>query len=459
MNKFVTLALGLLALAAIIFLAIYEPLTRSTREIAAADREGVVMRLDPARVEGIRITTGDNHLEIRRRGNDWQLGKKSKDRADKALVEQVLGVVSGLQFFDRIPGSELNDDQLSDYGLRKPKRKIEFEGGENATLFLGKDAANEDRLYVRTSQSPDVYLVGDDVLRAAFRKPEDFRDKRLTDLTSDQVDRLTVRRQEGEIELLHDATSWQITKPLRARANPQKVGEYLGRILDLRILDYVADDTGDLSAYGLMEGQNEITFFAEGSERHQTLRLGKGNTGELFGQFTARDSVYRLPAETINLLQIKPDDLRDRRLISLNPDIVDLIKIRTPQREFHLVRSGAGWTLKDGDFVRPASEAAVLALWNTLARAEVSSYTPVAGLNLADHGLTPPLLSVQLYSVLSENTPETQAGEQLITGVDFGMTKDGRLFAHLNDSPELAALPTDTLKALPTDAGLWVSPK
>ncbi|HRJ70895.1 MAG TPA: hypothetical protein PLS03_01650, partial [Terrimicrobiaceae bacterium] len=150
MNRFWTTVLCALALAAVVFLAIYEPLTRSTRENAAAVRDGLVLSLDPAKVHEIRIAASDDAIVLKRRGAGWQLGSKSKDRADAALVDRVLRAAAGLTFYDRIDGREFpNDKDWSDYGLRTPKRKIEFECGGKKTIFFGKDAANEDRLYVR----------------------------------------------------------------------------------------------------------------------------------------------------------------------------------------------------------------------------------------------------------------------------------------------------------------------
>ncbi len=460
MSRLATILLGVLALAAITFLAIYEPLTRNTRENNAAIRQGLVLALDPAKVRVIRIASGDKELLIKRRGNGWHMEGKFKDRADAALVDQLLASAASLRFFDRIAGREFKkDNDWSDYGLHKPKRKITFEGSGDPTIFLGKDGVNEDRLYVRSSESRDVYLVRDDILRTAFRDDADFRDRRLTDLAPDQVDRLIIRREGGELELLRDATGWQITKPLHARADGKKVEEYLKLLLGLRILDFVADDTGDLGPYGVAEGQNEITFFAEGKERHQTLRLGRTKPGDLFAQFTARDSVYRLPAEAADLLKVKPDALRDRRLLSLNFDIVDLIRIRVPGQEFTLRRSPAGWELKQGDSTRPASEAVVNTLWVALTTVEVSAYTPAIGVKVADLGLDPPVCSVDFLSVLSENTPETAAGEQLLAGVNFGKSLDGATYVRLNESPEVATVPEAILQALPFDPAAWLSPR
>lgn len=194
MSRWPTILLAVLAVGAVVFLAIYEPLTRSPRERDISLLYGGVLPLDPTKVQKIRIISGDSDVELRRRGNGWQLGEKSKDRADTAAVERLLQTAAQLSFFDRIDGRELpSDKDWNEYGLKNPKRRIEFEGGEKLTLYLGKDGASEDRLYVRTGDSRDVYLVSDQILRQAFRPAGDFRDRRLTDLMPAQIDRLIIR--------------------------------------------------------------------------------------------------------------------------------------------------------------------------------------------------------------------------------------------------------------------------
>ena len=459
MSRLKTIVLCALAITAIAFLAIYEPLTRSTREEVAATRQGRVLHLDPSKVREIRISTGASKFEIKRLGNGWELGTKPKDRADSALVERVLIAAAGMRYFDRIAGQEFKaDSELSDYGLRNPKRTIEFDGDDSTTLFLGKDAVTEERIYVRTNGSRDVFLVSDELLKLAFRDAADFRDRRLSDLSPDQVDRVIVRRQGGEIELLRDATGWQIVKPLRALADERKMDDFLKQLLGQRILEFVAEDSGDLSVYGIAEGRDEITFYAEGSSRHQTLRLGTDASGTLFGQFTARDSVYRLPPETLQLLRISPEVLRDRRLLPLNLDIVDMIRIRTPAKEFSLRREGDGWVVKDGAIERPASAAAVRTLADAVSMAKVSAYDTVADGKFAAFGLERPRCTVAFFSVLSENTPETRAGEQLIASVTIGKSENGRLFVQIGETPEVLAVPEAILNAIPLDPAAWISP-
>jgi hypothetical protein len=460
MSRLKTILLCVLALGAVVFLAIYEPLTRSTREDLAAKDEGLVLNLDPSKVREIRISTGASKFDIKRIGNSWELGTKPRDRADPALVEQMLTAAAEMQYFDRIEAREFKSESaLSYYGLRNPKRSIAFEGENGTALFLGKDAASEERVYVRVNDSRDVFLVSDELLKIAFRDPSEFRDRRLSDLTPDQVDRVIIRRQGGEIELLREATGWQIIKPLRALADESKVDDFLKRLLRQRILEFVAEDTGDLSVYGIAEGRDEITFYAEGSGRGQTLRLGTDKAGTLFGQFTARNSIYRLPPESWQLLQASPETLRDRRLLPLNLDIVDLIRIRTPEREFSLRREGDGWVVKEGDAERPASAAAIRALVDALSKAKVSAYDSIADTKLSAYGLERPQCTVSFVAVLSENTPETRAGEQVIAKVAIGKTtENGRLFVRIGETPEVLSAPQALLNAIPLDPAAWISP-
>lgn len=457
MSRWATILFGVLAIAAVVFLAIWEPLTRSTRE-EAGDR--TVLRLDPSKVRNIRIVSGDDVVEIKKKDAGWQLGPKTKDRADSAQVAKLLTAAGSLEYFDRIDASELkSNDNLSSYGLNKAKRQIEFEGDDNEILLLGKGGASEDRIYVRRKDARDIYLVNDEILRLAYDNPAGLRDRRLTDLSPEQVDRVILRRESGQIELVRDAQGWRIVKPLNAPADPKKTAEFLNRLLGLRIEDFVADDSGDLGIYGIAEGRNEITFYAEGKERHQTLRFGSISTDKpsfVNAQFTDRDTVYRLPAVGLELLDITPDSLRDRRLLVVDVDMVDKIRITGPEGEFTLRRAGEGWEWQQGQTIKPVAEASVLKMVQSLATTEVSAYTPMSG-SPGNYGLEPPAGKIEFLSVLSENTPEARAGEQVIASLTIGKTDKDMVFCRTGEAPEIATVPASILTSLPLEPAPWTA--
>ena len=114
-------------------------MTSSTREKVEATRQGRVLNLDPSKVREIHISTGVNQFDIKRTGNGWQLSTKPKDRADSAMVEELLKSAAEMKYFDRIAAREFKmSSDLSAFGLRNPKRTIQFDGEEKLTVFSGK---------------------------------------------------------------------------------------------------------------------------------------------------------------------------------------------------------------------------------------------------------------------------------------------------------------------------------
>lgn len=460
MSRVFTYLVCALALGAIVFLAIYEPLTKSTREDAAAMRDGRVLQFDPAEIREIRITSPTGEIFFKRRDAGWTMGPKPKDRADTAAVEKILKIASQLEFFDRIRASELrDDDQWGDYGLRNPKRRILFRGDRDYTLQIGKDAAADNRLFLNTGGGRDIFLVDDEILDVAFPENQEFRHRTLTDLRPGQLDRLVIRRPGGEIELVHDSRGWRMTRPLNAPASDQAVEEYLGRLLRLPIREFVADDTGDLSRYGIAEGRQEISFFADGRDRALTLRFGSIGDEVVLAQYTGRDTVYKLPKESLTLLEVSPDSFRDRRLLPLNLDLVDLIRFRSGDGSFELRRAGEEWNLvRDGQAV-PASAAAIRTLSDAMNSTSVESYTAIGGDKLAAAGLKPPRLTIEFVSVLSENTSEATAGQRVIATVEVGQAQDGKLSIRVDDSPEIGVVTDQILHSLSPDPAFWIAPR
>lgn len=462
MNKATTIFLLILALAAVIFLSIYIPLTRQARAHDAVVQSGRVLNIDPSAVHSIRISTGKRVLELRRQGNGWRLGSKFKDRADTAVVNKLLTLAANLGYEDRVAAGELSAETLDAFALRNPKRKIEFEGPDmsKVTLFLGRDAAGENRIYVREEGPSDVFVVPEEIMTLAFQDDSDFRDRRLTNLNFDDIERFIIRREGGEIELWNSPSGWQITRPLHTPADPAKVRDYLEHLLGLRITAYIGGDSGDLGVFGIAEGQDEITLYPEGESRPQTIRLGANRDGGTFGQFTPRDSIYRLPVEARKFVETTPADLRDRKILRLNPDVVDKIRFQLPHDEFAIRRgdSEQSWLVRHGDTTRPVGKAAVLALWDALAKTDVLSYLPLAGAKTEETALKTPLATIEFIAVLSENTPETGAGDQTVAKITLARLPNGTVCARLGDSPEVAILPPEILDGIPLDPKNWASP-
>jgi hypothetical protein len=459
MSRRWTILLGLAAIAAVVFLVLIEPRLTSTREDLAT--RDFLFNFDAGQIKGIRIVSGEDLVEIKRAGGGWQIGPKPKDRASTAKVRAIIETAATLRVADIIRESELTGDRKpGDYGLDDARYEIDFLGDGAAGVVFGRDAVGEGRIYVRKTDGGDVFIVPDDLQRLAFVNPREFRDRRLSDLTADRIDRFVLRLGTGEIEVVRTANGWQIVRPLKAPADAWKVKAFLDPLLGMNILDFVADDSDDLSAYGLAAPRAELILYPEGEKRAQAVRIGAGAKSEagaqaLIAQFTARDSVYHLPARTWELLQTTPDALRDRALLPLNLDTVDRIRVREGGDAIELARAGDAWRAGTGPAVDARSVAGVA---GHLAAAKVGEYLPLNAKVLAESGIDAPRGEIAFDAWLSENTPETVAGRHPIAKITVGKIADGQAWVRVNDDPEVCVIPSAPVEALFAETRRWAEP-
>jgi hypothetical protein len=448
MSRVATILLVLLALGAGLFLLLVEPHWKSTREAEAT--KDFVLQINPGAITGIRVAAGDDGYELERRDAGWWIGPKPKDVASPKMVGQLLEAAARLRVFDVIKASEFRDaHDLDTYGLENPKSQLDLIGDGAPALYFGKEAASDGRIYVRRADSNDVFVVSDQLQRLAFRNAQDFRDRRLTNLTPDRIDKFSIRRAGGEIALERGGRGWEIVRPLRARADDATVEKLLGDLLGLEILDFVADDSDDLSAYGLGGPRAELVMQVEDEARPIALRIGaeedRGGVKTVLAQFTARDSIYHLPAKAWDLLPLDPDDLRDRHLLDLNLDTVDAIRLRDGAKERTIARDGDDWKSNG----RVVKDKVVERVVKNLSGAKVSRYLPITEENLRTAGLATPSGEIAFDAWLSENTPETTAGRRAVATVHIGARKGDELFVRIDESPEICVIPSKALDGLP----------
>ena len=68
-------------------------------------------------------------------------------------------------------------------------------------------------------EKPGNRYRGKSVRDDISKKPDDFRDRKLTSLTTPQVTRAVLKSPAGEIELAKKNERWEIVKPLQARGD------------------------------------------------------------------------------------------------------------------------------------------------------------------------------------------------------------------------------------------------
>src|SRR5919197_1695783 len=477
MNWRNTLILAIIALAGVAYFRFVEMKRPSTEE--ARRQAQNMVNFDRTKIDAIVIQNGDQKIEIRRRDNKWRLETPIKDQADGALVESLLSDLENWQKDGTIPAKEIDADKskLVEYGLNNPKLKLKLLGHDRPPeILFGKDAAMERRMYVRFQNSKETFLAGQSVKEDIDKKPEEFRDRKLTDLSNAQVRRVVLKTPAGEMELEKKDTHWDIVKPLRARADDQKVNDLISQVTSARIGQFVADDRGDLRPYGLAEPRGSVTLFDQEQKKDQKVEIGesikvagredKGQTlqigsvpekekEQVYVRFAPRGSVYTLPKKIEEVLNPKPADLRDNHLVRIDTNVLDRITIDVPGKDKTvLARKDGNWTIASRNNA-PADSGAVRRLIDTLQNERVTKFVEDVASNLPKYGLDKPHLQLTFSSFASENTAETKAGEQPFATLAFGKEDADNVYARLTDEPFVVAVRRGLLDQISTDPLQW----
>src|SRR6266487_2688119 len=405
MNWRTTIVLAAIALGVFVYLKFFE-LKQPGIEEARRQAQNVV-NFDRDKIDGIIILNGDEKIELRRRDNRWRLETPIKDQADDSLIENLLSDLGNWQKEGTISAKEIDADKskLSEYGLNKPRLRLKLLGPDKPPAILfGKDAALEGKMYVRFEDSKKTYLAGQSIKKDIDKKPEEFRDRKLTDLITAQVSRVILKTPAGEMDLQKKGDHWEIVKPLRARADDQKINDLIAQITTARIQQFVADDHGDLHPYGLAEPRGAITLFTQEDKQGQLLQIGsmpEKEKDQTYVRFASRGFVYTVPKKIDEALNNRPDDLRDRHLVRFDTNVLDRITIDAPDKgKIVLARKGEEWTIANRKNA-PANSGEVRRFVETLQNERVTKFVEDVASNLPKYGLATPQLQLTFSSFAS----------------------------------------------------------
>jgi len=465
-----TLVLFALTAGLVVFIKFYETKRPNTEE--ANRRAQNVVNFERDKIDGVVIQNGEERIEMKRADKKWRLESPVKDLADGSTVDSLLFDLEDWKKDATISGKEIEADKsrMAEYGVAKAKLRLKLQGTDAPPeILFGNNAALEGKTYVRLENSKDVFLAAQSIKNQISKKPEEFRDRKLTDIIATQVTRLSLKTAAGEMELQKQGDHWQIVKPLRARADDEKVNDFIAQITTSRIAQFVADDAGDLHPYGLTEPRGTVTIFTDNDksagrtdsargEQGQILQIGgvpEKEKDQVYVRFAPRKFVYTLPNKIEAILGTKPNDLRDRHLVRFDQNQLDRITIDAPGKtKTVLTRKDQNWTIINRNN-RPANAAEARRLIELLAGEQVTNFVTDVASDLPKYGLDKPQLTVTLSSFASENTAETQAGEHPLATIAFGKIDGENIFARVGEEPFVVAVRRSTLDNIFADPLQW----
>jgi hypothetical protein len=469
-----TLLLLILGIGLFAYIALYDSKAPSTDELR--EKKGKVVEADRDSIDAVTIRNSEGSIQMKKdQDGTWRIESPLKDRADSLEVSTLLTSLEGLRM-EPVPAGK-GAEALAEYGLTKGDASIQVAGKKPFELLIGKETAVEGRVYMRLEGKDTAYVAPKDLRDQASKGLKEWRDRKLSDLTPAQVNKVIVKTGQGEVEAEKTASRWSLTRPFKGRADDQKISDLIANATTQRIDDFLTD-AKDPGAFGLNEPRGTVTFFAEGVKEPVVLKIGapkpaakpeekkEGAPTEtappapptlVYAEISNRTGVMTVPVAIESLLNTQPQELRDQALMRVQPDMVDRITIEAPGREkIVLGRNGEEWVRKtDKQNDSPVNGGAANRLLSELTSMKSLRFVADVAGDLKQYGLDAPQATVTLSSYSTEGTPETKPGDRPLAKLMLGKFNDNACYAKLDDEPFIVEVPGTIIEEIWTDPLKW----
>jgi hypothetical protein len=269
-------------------------------------------------------------------------GEGNMGRADVALVHHMVSGLNSMGKGTTITSKHLEIRGLDagEYGFSRPMIEITAVDNQGRhTWVIGRKAPLGNMVYAKNTDTDDIYTIPGQVLAVVPGSHDLLRDRVLFPWDAAGVRRVEIRGKAGFVQLVKDPQAgWRIQQPVAAQADPKEVEGFLERLYLFHIEDFIADNVSDFSVYGLQGETRQISIgSADGSSR--MLVIGDevpDRAGYVYVRRADDTSVFTLPADILQLLNVRVDDFRDANVLALSPDSVSSVKISRGEEQLAL---------------------------------------------------------------------------------------------------------------------------
>ncbi|HVX96413.1 MAG TPA: DUF4340 domain-containing protein [Polyangia bacterium] len=291
---------------------------RSTFDKSAADwRDRSITTFPAADAEMITVKAKDGGVAILKKngkgsnGEDqWQIvtSVPKFDKVDNAAANALVSAMSAFKANDFAEGAT-----PAQTGLDAPSSTVTvgLKGGKNVTVLVGGKKA-PDELYVKTGDAPQIYVVKNFNVDHVAKKPLDFKDKTLADISEADLSEVAVSHGADSYTLVHDPAGWKATRPAKFQVDPGRTPAIGGAFKDWKAASF-ADDTAPATT-GLAKPKATVAIKSKKGEAI-TFKIGdesKDKQNVYLQSSKSPSDVFLAPKWSTDRLLVKLDELKKK---------------------------------------------------------------------------------------------------------------------------------------------------
>lgn len=310
-NSYIKRFSGTIA-AALIFLILLGGIFLFNDNKDRSDKAEVFPLLGKEEVLSIMLKFPGSEVSLEKEGDNWFLMKNARKLdADSEAVRDLIEDISAMELRKIVPSG---DTDLGEFGVQDPAAEFMLISDKNEYyILIGDKNPTGTGTYVY-DVGKDRVLITDNGFIEGFlnREGQDFREKRVFDITPELVDRVVLRVGNFYIELHRQDGVW-VGEPLpeNLRVSRQKTDELVDMLSQMRTTDIVNDKPESLKTYGLDAPTAEIEIFHSGGSSKMLFGKRK-DENEYYIKFGSGETVYSTSKENFKKLPKNIGDLAQK---------------------------------------------------------------------------------------------------------------------------------------------------
>jgi len=293
-------------------LGAYLYFVESKREPSDGEKKDKVFTVESDKIEEITVKSeSGERTTLRKNGNEWQIVQPVSGQPDSA---EVSGLTTNLSTLEIQRVIEENPQDLGEYGLAQPRIEVSFKaGGQEHRLHIGRKTPPATDLYAKLGDQKRVFLIPS-YLDTTFNKTTfDLRDKTVLKLDRDKIDTLAITSPKRVLHFTKTNNEWQMTAPVKARADFTTVDGLVSRLNTLQMKSIVAPESAKPAEYGL--DKPEATVELGSGSAQAALLIGKAaGEGVVYAKDRSRPAVITIDSSLVSDLTKEPGDYRQKDL-------------------------------------------------------------------------------------------------------------------------------------------------
>ena len=374
----------------------------------------------------------ERRIAVAREGDNWVIAEPVHAEADKASVETMVKAFTDLTYTSKLADvTGAAQDDLR-YGVSVPSLVAKCwygRGGKQMVeVELGRDYGSGQYCIVRGIRGLDqpLWIVSTSLKTSLDKKLADLRSKKVATYESDDINRIIVRRPDGEVECVRakpkdkKSKDWRLVRPIEADADQTAVGDLVNAVSGAEAKDFV-DTYAALTPYGLDRPDYEVTlYFRDKDKQPVKVAFGKTyattkqqpdttpsyntedekkseNLSLVYCKRVGRDEIMGVEKRLLETLRKTTNSLRDHRATDFKVPDVEQVTIQPRDGDaLTLTRAGSTWSFSGGGEADRMKVDDLLYALNSLNADDFLTKEQEADFNDQQAGLARPLVKITL---------------------------------------------------------------